>query len=128
LDDAAFFTAHSDAVIGLLASYALSPEFAKLKFRVTRNDAFNYIMLYFSTEVPFSDYEISVALREAKFWLAYTTWDKATKRSERHRLTFDDLAALRAELERLKPFIAEVYREMPDWDWWGIEDSDEGGG
>jgi hypothetical protein len=116
MNDDAFYNAHADAVIAVLASYAVSPEFSKLKFRVTRNDAFNYIMLYFSTDMPFSDYEISVALRESRFLLAYITWDMATKRVQKHRLAVDDVAALRGKLEGLTPFIVEVYKNIAaDW-------------
>jgi hypothetical protein len=116
MNDEEFFAAHSDSVIALLASYALSPEFSKLKFRVTRNDAFYYVMLYFSTDMPFSDYEISIRFSDSQYVLAYTTWDMNTHISERHQFAFDDLAALRARLKHLKPFIVDVYEHIiADW-------------
>lgn len=112
MTDDEFFITYSDAVIGLLADYALSPEFKHLKFRVTRNDAFNYVILYFSTDAPFSDYPISVRFGDSKFWLSYTTWDIPLTQSKQHEFAVDNLDALRAHLEPLKPFIVDMYQDI----------------
>lgn len=114
-----FYTDHADEVISALEEFARSKEFAPLRFRVARNDAFEYVILYLNDNSPFSmfsrDYTIDIRLADSQFILHYLAFDEAYTAHKRE-FTFDTIGEVAAHIAPLKPMIARVFdRIRADW-------------